>query len=288
MQPAAARRTSRAPALFAGLLDDAAIFPPGNAPMAQAMDAFSAGQAGPAQPYVGAFLCSAPRLVELRSVLHPDAQLDLGLVVPGGVEALPAALQTVAADPRLRLKAVELPAGDAGVPLTLDALDDMLEQGVPAYVEVPLDSYVPDAAAVVRAAGRRLKMRIGGTTAAAFPTSAQLAAGLITCAAEQLAFKLTAGLHHAVRYRDSATGFEHHGFLNVLAAVANAADGGQAAHVADLLEERDIAALAQWAATLDDGTAARIRALFVGFGTCSTRDPMDDLVALGLLPEVSA
>ncbi len=190
--------------------------------MAQAVDAFSAGQAGPAQPYVGAFLCSAPRLVELRSVLHPDAQLDLGLVVPGGVEALPAALQTVAADPRLRLKAVELPAGDAGVPLTLDALDDMLEQGVPAYVEVPLDSYVPDAAAVVRAAGRRLKMRTGGTTAAAFPTSAQLAAGLITCAAEQLAFKLTAGLHHAVRYRDSATGFEHHGFLNVLAAVANA------------------------------------------------------------------
>lgn len=287
-RPAATPDRSPAPALFTGLLDDAAIFPPGNAPMTQAIGAFQAGQGGPAQPYVGSFLCSAPRLEELRAVLGPDAQLELGLIVPGGPQALPAALEAVTADPRLRLRAVELPAGEAGVASTLDALDVLLEPDVPTYVEVPLDVHVRDAAAVTRAAGRRLKMRTGGTTASAFPTSAQLASGLVACAAEQLPFKLTAGLHHAIRYRDSATGFEHHGFLNVLAGIAKAADGGPTPEVADLLEERDTAVLVKWAATVSDRTAAGVRALFVGFGTCSTSDPLDDLAALGLLPEVSA
>ena len=45
-------------------------------------------------------------------------------------------------------------------------------------------------------------------------------------------FKCTAGLHHAVRHRAADTGFEHHGFLNVLLAVAAALTGEDAGEVA--------------------------------------------------------
>lgn len=270
--------------LFAGLLDDAAIFPPGDAPMARAVPGYLASRRGPAAPYIGAFLCSAPRLPELRDVLHRSGRLDLSLVVPGGAEVLPPVLRAVASDPRLRLCAVELPAGAAGLPRTLEVLDAQLPRDVSAYVEVPLDTQVDAAAAVVRAGGRRLKLRTGGTVSSAFPTSTRLAAGLVACAREGLPFKLTAGLHHAGRHRDGTTGFEHHGFLNVLAAVASAAAGGQATEVAGLLEQRDSAALARWAIALEPRGAAAVRELFVGLGTCSTAEPLRDLVDLGLLP----
>jgi len=63
------------------------------------------------------------------------------------------------------------------------------------------------------------------------------AAFVIGCTERDLAFKCTAGLHHAVRHTDPATGFTHHGFLNILAAT-RAARRGEPARVAELLASR--------------------------------------------------
>ena len=47
------------------------------------------------------------------------------------------------------------------------------------------------------------KLRTGGVTADAFPTSAQIAYALVTAATHQLPIKFTAGLHHPIRqFRD--------------------------------------------------------------------------------------
>jgi hypothetical protein len=274
--------------LFAGLLDDAALFPPGNAHMNTAVASYLQSKQGPRAAYIGSFLCSSKRVGELREALPAATSLDLALVVPDGVEALPAAVHEVLADERLRLRALELPAGDAGVALTLDALSLHLPSSALAYVEVPLDAHLGANADAIAATGYRVKMRTGGTVATAFPDAARLAAGLIACARADVPFKLTAGLHNAHRHRDGDTGFEHHGFLNVLAAVATAAGGGQAPEVATLLEERDAAKLAQWARTLPQAAAHRARRLFVGFGTCSIDEPLQDLRDLGLLKEDGA
>ena len=76
-------------------------------------------------------------------------------------------------------------------------------------------------------------------------------------------FKCTAGLHHAVRHG------EEHGFLNILAATT-----APAGRLEAVLAEEDASAL---------DVARADRGLFVGFGSCSWREPVDDLIELGLL-----
>ena len=87
---------------------------------------------------------------------------------------------------------------------------------------------------------------------------------MIACCREAgVPFKATAGLHHAVRRG------EEHGFLNLLAATA--APPGRLEAV---LAEEVAAELV---------VAAGDRSLFTSFGSCSWREPVENLVELGLL-----
>jgi hypothetical protein len=98
----------------------------------------------------------------------------------------------------------------------------------------------------------------------------------------ELPFKCTAGLHHAVRHRDEQTGFEHHGFLNVLLATRASLDGATPDEVANVLAQTDGSALAD-RLSADPDEAARTRRWFTSFGSCSVLDAHEDLVDLGLL-----
>ena len=62
------------------------------------------------------------------------------------------------------------------------------------------------------------KLRTGGVTADAFPTSMQIAKALVTPATHQLPLKFTAGLHHPLRQYREEVQTKMHGFLNVLGA----------------------------------------------------------------------
>jgi len=104
-------------------------------------------------------------------------------------------------------------------------------------------------------------------------------------AGRQIPFKCTAGLHHAVRGTDQAAGLEQHGFLNVLLAVGAAAADASVTESAAILAERDPAKVTEAVRALDPDAAAEIRWLFTSFGTCSTEEPVADLVGLGLLSQ---
>jgi hypothetical protein len=108
---------------------------------------------------------------------------------------------------------------------------------------------------------------------------------VLACVTAGVAFKATAGLHHAVRNTDPTTGFEQHGFLNLLAAVDAAQRGADHGEVAALLAQRDAAAVAARVAALD-GCAGPVRDAFHSFGTCSIDDPRTELTALGLLDHI--
>ncbi|HEU4567960.1 MAG TPA: hypothetical protein VFR99_07985, partial [Marmoricola sp.] len=163
----------------------------------------------------------------------------------------------------------------------LEALEADLD-GVTTHVEPPRVHGEPGSpwlAALDELAAREvpLKFRTGGVAADAFPTSAELAACIDAALDRELPFKCTAGLHNAVRHRDPDTGFEHHGFLNVLLATRAALDGDDVAAVLDDTEplprvhDRGAEAL------------ARARRWFTSFGSCSILEPHHDLVELGLL-----
>ena len=92
-----------------------------------------------------------------------------------------------------------------------------------------------------------------------------------------------AGLHHAVRHRAAGTGLEHHGFLNVLLAVAAALEDASREQVAAELADRDAVRVAAKISDLDVETVSAVRSLFSSFGTCSTDEPVNDLVTLGLV-----
>jgi hypothetical protein len=135
------------------------------------------------------------------------------------------------------------------------------------------------------------KLRTGGVTADAFPTSAQIARALVTAAAHQLPIKFTAGLHHPIRQFRDEVKTKMHGFLNVLGAAVLAAEHRWDADQAVMILENEDANsflftddFFAWRDWKIDTERLQYRRKFVrSFGSCSFDEPRDDLRALGFL-----
>lgn len=277
------------PQAWHGLVDDAAIFPPGEVPLPEAVRAHSDHATQWFADLVGSFVVPDTRIGEV------EADLPLSVVVTGGAGGI---------DPAARL-AQRRGRRLAGLEIALRDLDDLagnarrvvaavdhaqaeghLDEEVPVFVELPQADVTfgwQSAADEVAAAGHHLKFRTGGVQEHLFPTAAQLAAWIDAALERETPFKCTAGLHHAVRHTDTATGFEHHGFLNVLVATAqlDAAPGGDDA--VGLLEQRDAGRLLSQAHALGWDRLGQDRRWLTSFGSCSVTDPVADLISLGLL-----
>jgi hypothetical protein len=135
------------------------------------------------------------------------------------------------------------------------------------------------------------KLRTGGVTADAFPTSAQIACALVTAAIHQLPIKFTAGLHHPIRQFRDEVKTKMHGFLNVLGAAVLAAEHQwNADHAVTMLEDEDPHSFSftddffAWRDWKIDAERLQRRRKFVrSFGSCSFDEPRDDLRSLDLL-----
>jgi hypothetical protein len=273
--------TGLIPALFAGLVDDAAVFPPGSATVPDAVSGHREHRAGWYADLVGPLLLPASVLPSVK----PEEPLAIGVVGDGGVDALPPAVET--ADPRLEIRQVEVAVAKRGEdpqPGLRRLLTLLAGWPFIGYAELPLTwglLAALDTLAEARAAGVRVavQFRTGGLAAELFPTPVELAAVVCACRDRDLPFKLTAGLHNALRHTDPETGFVHHGFLNVLVATAAAVDGAEVAEVAELLAATDPVPLTEPARLHRD----RERPLWVGFGSCSIMEPLTDLIRLGLI-----
>lgn len=265
------------PALLRGLVDDAAVFPPGNAELADAVSAHRTHRAAWYADLVG------PLLVRASEAGAVPGDLEIGLIGDTGLPGLDAALAGPAP-----VRQVEIPVAKRGedpLPGLRLLLGWAKDRPFDVYAEIPLAwgclAALDELAGV---AGVRPKFRTGGLAAELFPSVQELATVIVACAERGLRFKLTAGLHHAVRHTDRTTGFTHHGFLNILVASAVAAHGREVTAVAELLAETDPESLAAHARPRLD----RERPLWIGFGSCSIAEPLDELTGLGLLPKEPA
>ena len=271
---------------FRGLVDDAAVFPPGDVPLPEALTAYVDRRDAWWADLVASFVVTDTALPQVTE------DVPVSVVVTGGAGAVGGALGYAAkkgkrvAGLEIALRDLDdLPGNARRVQAAVDAArsEGVLGDETPVYVELPQADATPAwlaAADVVAEGEHRLKFRTGGLEADRFPTPGTLASWIDAALDRETPFKCTAGLHHAFAHRDHHTGFEHHGFLNVLLATRQAFDGATQADVATLLADHypnDLVALAR------NSDLAGARRWFVSFGSCSVTEPLDDLVGLGLI-----
>ena len=151
------------------------------------------------------------------------------------------------------------------------------------FVEVPRGGRRADYLTALETAGYSAKFRTGGIVAEAYPNEDELADALISVVRANIPFKATAGLHHGVRNTDPETGFEQHGFLNIMVAVDAARRGADRSEVVAALAQRDGESIARALADLTEDEAGEVRRRFLSFGTCSISDPLTELEGLGLI-----
>lgn len=240
--------------MLAGLIDHAALFPPASMPLDEALEADSQARSGVHGWLIGRFVVPVAALGQLR-----DKGLPLSVVLRGPADV--ALVSEVAG-----VEAVEIPLGGPRPRSSelVAAYRDIQPLGVEAYFELVFDDgwrdHVPAAIGAVAAVGGRVKLRCGG---AFVPSVEQVALVVACCRDAGVPFKATAGLHHPVRRGDE------HGFLNLLAAAT-----APLARIDEVLAEEDGAALE----VEESG-----REVFVSFGSCSWREPVDGLRELGML-----
>jgi len=280
-------RTPFAP-LFDRLVDDAAVFPPGLAPLDVAVREHLDRRTGPYAAHIGALLVPATAAAELASLAAKDeraaaAPLEVGLIVrPGSpLEPLLDAVDLLRDDPRVLVTAAELGWTDGP-----DGWRRALDLAIPLVVEVGLgsdqESGLDDIAhAVDHEHDVTAKFRTGATPAWPWPDEATLAGFLDAVVLRGLPFKLTGGLHHVVR--GTHDGQPMHGLLNVLLATHEALAGAEARELSGELARRDTEVLVTAVSSLGTHDAERLRESFTAYGCCGVLDPLTELRALGLV-----
>jgi hypothetical protein len=165
------------------------------------------------------------------------------------------------------------------------------------FAEIPLEPDPAPLVAAIKAAGINAKIRTGGVTADAIPAPESVVRVLRRCVTAGVRFKATAGLHHPLRaeyrltYDTGAPVGVMYGYLNVFLAAAFMHEGMGDADALRLLDERSANAIvvASGAIGWEDFRipAAQIRRirsdLAVSFGSCSFREPVDELRATAIL-----
>jgi len=307
--PVAAREPARSAAqvLFAGLIDDAALFPPASRDMDGALRDHALQRRGPLGWALGRLVVPVSRLDELTSRL---AALPPG--VRGGEPWRLAAIGALDPDADAR-RVLEFNARSAAARIRVDGLEvvahspreiDVSRRAVPRdlglVIELPRESWLAgdlrDLVRAVKAADARAKLRTGGTRPGDVPEIAGLLRVLEECAGARLAFKATAGLHHAVRgvraltYEAASPRAALHGYLNVLLAAVSLWHGRDGGAVARLLHEEDPAAfrfspdaIAWRSLRFEAAQIAEARREFAtAIGSCSFTEPVAEIEAMGV------
>lgn len=290
------------------IVDYAGLFPPASLSMEDAVRAYAGFFGGPDRDLLARFVLPSSRLDEFSAAAAAHLPRGEGaepwrLSVTGGNDA------AAARDAALSFNCSHWNGSDAGhavcdaiellvtdtasVQKAVDTVPDFFQ----LFLEVP-SSADPDgiiaAMAHTRAAA---KIRTGGVTPEAIPSSEFVLRFLKLCRHYGVPFKATAGLHHAVRavypltYEHAAPVAEMFGYLNVFLAAAAVNEGAADEVALGILEEHDASRF-----VFDESGAAwgefhvgsdrlmLTRAGFArSFGSCSFTEPVGEGKELGIV-----
>lgn len=295
--------------LMTHLVDYAGLFPPATLNMGPAVGNYAAYLGHADAWMLGRIIIPVKRIDEFEEAAadllprHDDLEpwLLSGLPSPASdLDAYRADIERIDAFNERHATAEEGLAGidiievRAGSAAEIEAALEATPDEIFPFFEIPVTDDPRGLVAALAGSDAGAKIRTGGVTADLFPTSEMVARFLRACAAGEVAFKATAGLHHPVRQYAESVRTEMHGFLNVFVAatlahampdiaesalldVLNITDG------AEFVVDDDGITAAGHHASVQDLEAAR-EAFAVSYGSCSFDEPREDLQQLGLLP----
>ena len=280
--------------LFQEWIDDAAVFPPGNAPVSRAWSEHVELLAGAERDLLGPLLIGASAVEDLAlavTVHAPPGQVspvDVAIVGRAGTS-----VEDVASAVGSLQDQIHLSVAGAEVSHSEGDWRRLVDLGLRTAVEVPragrqmsraLDDLAAGVAQEVGGADSPAvlaKWRTQKTPQASAPDARQLAQFLVAVHDRGLAFKLTGGLHRAVAQGPSAD--EPHGALNILVATHHLLRGSTLSELTETLESQDGPSLARQLVGLTAAQVQALRGRFVSFGCCGVIDPIGELADLGLI-----
>lgn len=291
--------------LFDGLLADAAMLPPVQAAVADALAGHANARASVSGRFVGPLVCGDRDLAALAAAAAED--VEVSLVVDGGAGAIGPALAHAARSPRLVLRSVEVALRDEddlahNAQRMTTMLDLELPDDVTAAVELPrIDTDDPtvtwlEAADEVAAAGHGLKLRTGGPWPESYPSPAELVAFLDITFDRECATTLSGGFARAVVSGDgskslpsseAAADGSSYGVLDVLLAVRRLLDGASVGEITDELGTMPVDDAAAAVRGWDDASAASVRRWVRSLASERLGACLEDLATFGVISDRS-
>ena len=287
-----------AQAAFARLVDYAGLYPPASLPLDDAVARYGRYRAGHDAWLLGRLILPADRLGEAAELAAAAgatnaAPWPVSMLVGDARAAADAADKLRGASSCLRVEAIEATAQNAE---EIDAIAGRFPPTLERFVEVPPEPEPAPLIDAIARAGCAAKIRMGGVTRDAFPSTVVAARFIARAIAARVPFKATAGLHHAVRsgYRltyapDSPTGTMH-GFANLAFAAALLLAGKIDEELAEACLDDDRREVFKFGGrsgswlnavlTYGEFADARQRA-FRSVGSCSFEEPLAELKELG-------
>lgn len=307
------------------IIDYAGMYPPANLPLEEAFQNFVAYQDSPDSWMLSRFVIPAKRLPHLSPLMPASASMLSFTALGRGGSSADEFLANLKLDIDDTLTFRETHGAgvivdmfEAALPssaltdstqahdLVKESSDVLNKNGITVFFEAPFDAaqgkpfgegWQPRAENLIRAL-RKLKdrhvgfkLRTGGVTADAFPSTEQVAWAIATVRDAGVPIKCTAGLHHPVRHYNDSVQAKMHGFLNVFGAgvLAEAKDLSQA-QIQSILEDEnpenftfDENGFTWRDLRVANSKVLNIRQFTTSFGSCSFDEPREDLRKLGIL-----
>lgn len=307
IMPAASLR-----ALLDRAIDYAGLFPPANLELAPALENYAGYVRLPDSWMLGTFVLPVAEFdAAARSLSQFDGQYPLRISALGPrtetseafLQSLCAATDSIAAFSKTCGSAAAIDQLEMPLPAGIDA--ELLQRMRSILAHSQLNAFweappkmaaqaidlIAQSNATAPARKFAFKLRTGGVTAEAFPSSAQIAAALVAAAKNGVPIKFTAGLHHPVRLFHESVQTTMHGFLNVLGAGVLAAEHDWSEQqTAQMLDDESPASFAfteeffAWGdCKIPTVRISELRKTITSLGSCSFDEPREDLRTLKLL-----
>lgn len=293
---------------LSGIIDYAGLFPPAELDMRSAVRNYAEYRVSGDRDLLGRFVLPSSRLGEFAEAARGMLERGAGSV-PWCLSVLVGDDLAEARRAMLEFTSSHMSTSDAGHALC-DAVEmrardeqQMIEavkafpRPLHQFFEISLEPGFERMLEVVGGRRASAKLRTGGVTPDSFPSSETTVRFVAACNELGLPFKATAGLHHPLcgtyplTYAPRAPRATMYGYINLFLASAFIRKGIAEGEAREILEDSSADAFSfrelgvSWRGNdlnRDDLRMTRSR-LFLSFGSCSFREPVDEARALGLV-----